>query len=203
MMKIIGPFLFLVAGLAMATEEPKYELLEKKENFELRAYETKIIAEVEISGSLYNASGKGFRLIADYIFGNNTSTSGAAEKISMTAPVAMEQITEEISMTKPVSMQKDGAFWRMNFVMPSEYTMESLPAPNNSLVSLREVPASSFAVIRFSGLAGEEKIAAKTDKLLIWMEERGLSPIGQPILARYNPPWTLPFMRRNEVMVEY
>jgi hypothetical protein len=150
-----------------------------------------------------NASSAGFRLIADYIFGNNTSTTGGSEKISMTAPVTMEPKSEKISMTAPVSMEKTDGQWRVHFVMPSQYTLDTLPAPNNLAVTLREVPASNYAVIRFSGLAGENKTAKKTSELIVWLDSRGITPIGKPELARYNPPWTLPFLRRNEVMVAY
>jgi hypothetical protein len=106
-------------------------------------------------------------------------------------------------MTTPLSMEQAQGQWRVQFVMPSEYTLDSLPKPNNPAVMVRAVPASNYAVIRFSGLAGEAKTAAKTTDLLVWLESRGVTPIGKPELARYNPPWTLPFLRRNEVMVEY
>ena len=93
--------------------------------------------------------------------------------------------------------------WRMYFVMPSKYTLETLPKPNNPAVTLRAIPASNVAVLRFSGLAGEEKTAKKTAELLAWLKSKQITPIGEPELARYNPPWTLPFLRRNEVMVAY
>lgn len=187
----------------MAYEEPKYEVLEKSEAFELRAYKPMIIAEAFVDGSMYEASSKGFKLIADYIFGNNKSRSGASEKISMTIPVAMAPKSEKISMTAPVSMQENAGKWRMYFVMPSKYTLETLPVPNNAEVRLREVPGKKFAVVRFSGLAGEEKTAKKTEKLLAWLEAKKIKPSSAPELARYNSPFTLPFLRRNEVMVEY
>lgn len=203
----------------MAIEEPKYTLLEVEGDFELRSYSPKIIAEVVVSGSMDDASSKGFRLIADYIFGNNTSRSGSAEKISMTAPVAIEpQVlgsskSEKIAMTAPVSVeplekseQSEEHIkpqWRVHFVMPSEYTLETLPSPNNSAVKLREVPPLKYAVIRFSGFAGETKVANKTAELIIWLESKNIEPTGQAELARYNPPWTLPFLRRNEVMMAY
>jgi hypothetical protein len=149
------------------------------------------------------ASNKGFKLIADYIFGNNKARTGASEKISMTVPVTMEPKSEKISMTAPVSMQETSGKWRMHFVMPSKYTLETLPKPNNAEVKLREVPAKKYAVIQFSGLAGEEKVAKKTEELFTWLQAKQIKPAGAPELARYNSPWTLPFLRRNEVMVEY
>lgn len=199
----VGVFVLLVAGSAMAIEEPKYTVIEKAGAFELRAYSSKIVAETRVSGSMDKASSAGFRLIADYIFGNNTSRTGGSEKISMTAPVTMEPKSEKISMTAPVSMEQTGEQWRVYFVMPGQYTLDTLPKPNNPAVTLREVPQSNYAVIRFSGLAGEDKVAAKTTELMAWLDSKGISPVGKPELARYNPPWTLPFLRRNEVMVEY
>ena len=187
----------------MATEEPSYTVIEQSGDFELRAYSPMIVAETLVSGSVGDASSAGFRLIADYIFGNNTSREGGNEKISMTAPVTMEPESEKISMTAPVSMEQTGDQWRVHFVMPSQYTLDTLPKPNNPAVRLREVPASNYAVIRFSGLVGEKKRAAKTAELMTWLASKGITPTGQPELARYNPPWTLPFLRRNEVMVAY
>jgi len=187
----------------MATEEPSYEVIEKSGDFELRTYSPMIVAETQVAGPMDDASSAGFRLLADYIFGNNTSHAGSNEKISMTAPVTMEPRSEKISMTAPVSMQPTGEQWRVHFVMPSKYTLDTLPKPNNPAVALREVPASNVAVIRFSGLVGEKKRAAKEAELISWLDSKGIEPIGQPQLARYNPPWTLPFLRRNEVMVYY
>jgi hypothetical protein len=204
MMRLLtGLLFFICAGSAMATEEPSYTVLEQSGDFELRAYNPMIVAETQVSGPMDDASGAGFRLIADYIFGNNTSRTGGNKVISMTAPVTMEPESEKISMTAPVSMEQTGEQWRVHFVMPSQYTLDTLPRPNNPAVSLREVPASNYAVIRFSGLVGEKKRAAKTAELMTWLDSKGITPIGQPELARYNPPWTLPFLRRNEVMVAY
>lgn len=200
---IFGLLVLVSAGSAMATEEPSYTLIEQAGDFELRAYDPMIVAETEVSGPMDDASSAGFRLIADYIFGNNTSRAGGNEKISMTAPVTMEPSSEKISMTAPVSMEQIREQWRVHFVMPSQYTLDTLPKPNNPAVRLREVPASNYAVIRFSGLVGEKKRAAKTEEQLTWLDSKGITPIGQPELARYNPPWTLPFLRRNEVMVAY
>ena len=120
----------------MATEEPSYTVIEQSGDFELRMYSPMIVAETQVSGPMDDASSAGFRLIADYIFGNNTSRAGGNEKISMTAPVTMEPKPEKISMTVPVSMEQTGEQWRVHFVMPSQYTLDSLPTPNNSAVRL-------------------------------------------------------------------
>lgn len=202
---LCGLLILLFANVAMAIEEPKFTVLEKSGAFELRAYAPRVVAETLVDGSLDDASGAGFRRIADYIFGNNTSQKGGSEKISMTAPVGMvpKTASEKISMTAPVAMQQSGGQWRMYFVMPSQYTLSTLPTPNNPAVTLRELPETRMAVLRFSGLAGEEKAATKTAELIAWLKSKNITPIGTPELARYNPPWTLPFLRRNEVMVAY
>ena len=187
----------------MSIEEPAYTVIEKEEDFELRIYSPMIVAETLVSGSMNQASNAGFRLIADYIFGNNSLREGGNEKISMTAPVAMQPMSEKISMTTPVSMEDLDGQWRVHFVMPSAFTLASLPKPNNAAVTIREVPECRYAVLRFSGLAGEEKTARKTIELMSWLASKGVTPIEAPVLARYNPPWTLPFLRRNELMVRY
>ena len=200
--------ILLFANVAMAIEEPKYTVLEKHDAFELRTYAPRVVAETLVDGSLDDASGIGFRRIADYIFGNNTARNGGNEKISMTAPVTMapeaeKPASQKISMTAPVIMQQASGRWRMYFVMPSQYTLSTLPTPNNVAVTLRELPENRMAVLRFSGLAGEEKTSKKIAELLAWLKSKEITPTGEPQLARYNPPWTLPFLRRNEVMVAY
>jgi hypothetical protein len=194
--------LLVFSNTAMATEEPKFTLLEKDQSFELRLYEPKILAEVLVSGTMREASSKGFKLIADFIFGNNIATSGKSEKISMTAPVLIEPHAEKISMTAPVNVEQSGAGWKVNFVMPSQYTLETLPKPNNPVVKIKPIPAKKFAVIQFSGLVDEEKMAKKVTDLEQWISTKQLKVLGNAELARYNPPWTLPFLRRNEVLIE-
>lgn len=201
---LIFSALFFSPVAAMALEEPAYQVIETKGEMELRSYEPMIVAEVWVDGEKNEATSRGFRLIAEYIFGGNTSQSGAEQKIAMTAPVTIaEETSEKISMTAPVTAQKEGELWRIHFVMPSEYSMDTLPRPNNERVNLREVAAGNYAAIRFSGLTGEKKVAEKTAELIKWMEANDLQPKAEPELARYNPPWTLPFMRRNEVLIRY
>jgi effector-binding domain-containing protein len=199
----------LFAEQAFAIEEPKYITIKKSEDFELRNYEPKIIAQVQIDGDIKQASNKGFRLIANYIFGNNTAPNGNNENISMTAPVTLENQVrnEKISMTAPVTMEKQTNLnkekWLMHFVMPSKYSIETLPKPNNPKVKIRRITDMRYAVIKFSGFTGIKKVEEKTNQLLNWMEINGLKPKGQPELARYNSPIALPFLRRNEVMISY
>ena len=193
----------------MATEEPKYVLLEKSEPFELRAYAPRIVAEVKVDGDLDAASNQGFRLIAAYIFGKNQ----VSEKIAMTAPVGIESGDQsksaKIAMTAPVTIEGSKSQdksnqnqWTVSFVMPAEYTLNTLPKPLDSQVKIREVPSERRAVITFSGFYNEDKVQEKTQALQDWIKARNMKSIGEPQFARYNPPWTLPFMRRNEVMIQ-
>jgi hypothetical protein len=210
-MKLLLTLSTLLSGLLwtgplMATEEPKFESLRKEDNFEVRRYAPLIVAETVVEGDMDSASRRGFRLIADYIFGNN-------ERIAMTKPVVAEAQgkAEKIAMTAPVSIEPESADrnrmagaqrWRVHFVMPSQYTLAILPRPLNPQVTLREVPAQTFAVLTYSGLNTEKTVQDKTDQLLDWLKAEGVETIGKPQLARYDPPWTLPFLRRNEILQE-
>jgi len=188
-------------GTAMAIEEPKYVVLEKTPPFELRSYAPMILAEVQVEGDLDEASSQGFRLIAAYIFGQNQPN----EKISMTTPVVVEEQPAKgakIAMTTPVNIESNAGKWTVSFVMPAEYSMESLPKPLNSKVQLRQIPAVKRAVIGFSGFYNENKVAERTLELEEWMKTKNLQATSVPKFARYNPPWTLPFMRRNEIMID-
>ena len=178
-------------------EQPKYQVVESSGNIEIRDYAPMIVAEAEVAGDRRDAIGKGFRIIADYIFGNNTS----AQKVPMTAPVTQKG-SEKIAMTAPVTQHDHGNIWRVRFVMPSSYTMEALPKPNNPAVKLKEIGAKRYAAIRFSGMADEDSLKRRTKKLNEFISAKNLTPLSAPTYAFYNPPWTLPFLRRNEVMVE-
>jgi effector-binding domain-containing protein len=178
-------------------EHPKYTLIERRGNIEIRDYPPMIVAETEVTGERREAISKGFRLIANYIFGNNT----AAQKIPMTAPVT-QQGSEKIAMNAPVTQQGVGKSWRVRFVMPSKYTMETLPKPNNPAIELREIPEKRFAVIRFSGMGGQDSLERHSKEVDAFLSAKNLTPLSPPTYAFYNPPWTLPFLRRNEVMVE-
>ncbi len=193
----------------MATEEPKYVILEKSEPFALRAYAPRIIAEVKVEGDLDAASSQGFRLIAAYIFGKNQ----VSQKIAMTTPVGIESSDQsksaQIAMTAPVMIEGNQSSdmnakhqWTVSFVMPAEYTLDTLPKPLDSQVKIREVPSEKRAVITFSGFYNEDKVQEKTQALRDWMKSKNVKLIGEPQFARYNPPWTLPFMRRNEIMIQ-
>ena len=200
---LLGLITVLFTEYSMAIEEPTYTVIEATEAFELRAYEPMIVAETRVSGTLDEASRAGFKIIAGYIFGDNTSSSSVNDKISMTAPVSMQLQPEKINMTAPVSMQQNDGQWLVHFVMPEKYTLDTLPTPNNPAVKLRELPAHNYAVIRFSGFTGAIKVDKKITELMTWLRDKGIKPISEPEMARYNAPWSLPFMRRNEIMVRY
>ncbi len=178
-------------------EHPKYTVIERSDNIELRDYAPMIVAETEVTGRRREAISKGFRIIADYIFGNNT----AGKKVPMTAPVT-QHAGEKIAMTAPVTQQGDGTSWRVRFVMPSSFTMDTLPKPNDPAVELREIPTARYAVIRFSGRGNEDSLRRHTEQLTDFLSAKNLTPLSPPTYAFYNPPWTLPFLRRNEVLVE-
>ena len=127
----------------------------------------------------------------------------ASQKIAMTAPVALEPFPETVlASVKPPVLQRANR-WRVHFVMPSAYTLATLPKPNNASVQLREVPAKTWAVLSYTGFNTEAGKQQRTDELLAWLEERNIPITGSPQLSRYNPPWTLPMLRRNEVIIEF
>ncbi|MBK9348460.1 MAG: heme-binding protein [Burkholderiales bacterium] len=197
----------------MAIEEPKFETVQREAKFEVRQYAPFIVAETWVEGDMDTASNRGFKRIADFIFGNNTTAQGAqSAKVAMTVPVTLEpqSTSTKVAMTAPVALQPEpggpgmtGAQrWRVHFVMPSQYTMATLPVPNNSAVSLREVPAKKVAVATYSGFNTESRVEEEAQALVAWMQARNFTPAGPPQLARYNPPWTLPVWRRNEIHIE-
>ncbi len=178
-------------------EEPSFTVIEEHDGYEIRQYDSYIVAETEVTGSFDAALQAGFRNIADYIFGNNTTKTS----IAMTAPV-LEQKSEKIAMTVPVIASDPTAAERtVAFVLPSKYTLETLPTPNNEAVKLREVPAYKAAVSRFTGYATEKRIAAKKEELVTMLTEASITMLDTPQVAQYNPPLSFPFTRRNEIIV--
>ncbi len=182
-------------------EQPNYEVIYTFGKKEIRAYKPYIIAETTVNGTFKEAQGQGFKILADYIFGNNT----AKIKIAMTAPVIQKKQNEKMAMTAPVFMEesKNKKNWTMTFTMPSKYNMETLPKPNNSQVTIRQVPQKLMAASKYSGFWNEKKNLEKHSDLLRWMNKsEKYNAMPELIFAGYNPPWTLPFFRRNEVLVE-
>lgn len=177
-------------------EEPKFTLAGKDGSFELRDYPPVIVAEVSVTGERTAAIRQGFQLIADFIFGNNT----AAAKVAMTAPV-QQQASAKIAMTAPVQQQGSGDAWTVQFIMPAQYTLETLPKPNNPEVKIKTIASERVAVIRFSGVADDALLASKMAELKAAIESRKLTASGEPRYAFYNPPWVLGPLRRNEIMI--
>lgn len=165
-------------------EQVKYTVIQNDGKIEIRDYPSFIVAETEVCGAQRPAISNGFRLIADYIFGHNISS----KKIAMTAPVT----------------QQSGGFgvWEIRFIMPSSYTIQSLPCPKNDRVKIKTLDAKRFAVIRFSGIGNQKRLDQEQKKLEEFIVAQNLTPLAKPIYAFFNPPWTLPFFRRNEVMIE-
>jgi effector-binding domain-containing protein len=177
----------VVAGIAAIAndalakyEEPTYSILEKDGSFEIRDYPSVIAAEVEVPGSGESAASQAFRIIAGYIFGKNVSK----KKIAMTVPVTTDKKQDHLTM---------------RFYLPSSYTLETLPEPIDRRIKLSIPPAARYAVIRFSGFSSESNCAQQEELLKDFLKRKNLDPIETPIRAFYNPPWTLPFMRRNEI----
>jgi DNA gyrase inhibitor GyrI len=187
----------LWGSIVSNVEQAGYVVVESHGAIEIRDYAPMIVAEVSVPGDREKAVNDGFRLIADYIFGNNIS----AQEVAMTAPVP-RQSSEKIAMTAPVTQQGGEGLWVVRFVMPSSYTLQTLPKPNNTEVILKEVAGRRFAVIRFSGRAKDNSLEQHTKELEAFILARNLQAVSEPTYAFFNPPWTLPFLRRNEVMLE-
>ncbi len=190
---------------AKASDEPSYVLVRAQGAIEIRDYPALILAEVEVSGDMTRAGNQGFRPLAGFIFGDNQAPGeDSSANIAMTTPVIQSR-SERIAMTSPVTQSRtagDGETWRVAFIMPESWTMETLPRPNDPDVIIREQPARRLAAIRFSGGPNESRFARKADELAAFLAAEGYEIIGEPVYARYNPPWTPTPMRRNEVMIE-
>jgi hypothetical protein len=189
--------LCLQGACAIATEEPAFTVSLAQGDFEVRDYPALIVAEVSVTGDRKAAASAGFRLLAGYIFGGNT----AQQNIAMTAPVMQTAASEKIAMTAPVLQSGSDGKWVIRFIMPKGKSLATLPRPNNPMVQLKTAPPARMAVVRFSGLARQDRIAAKTAALQGFVTAQQLHGIGPPVLAQYDPPWTLWFLRRNELMI--
>lgn len=180
------------------TEEATYSVILEEGDFQVREYAPALIAQTRTKGEYKASSNKSFRKLAGYIFGDNVSQ----EKIEMTTPVLQENKSEKIAMTVPVLVKEDNSEWEMTFVLPAQYTMETIPKPNNPDVEVKQQPSRKVATLRFSGLLNAEKMAVKTNELENWLAEKNYVAIAAPYTAAYNPPWTLPMLRRNEALIE-
>jgi hypothetical protein len=199
------PATFLVlcalAEPTMAIEKPKYRVVQQLGGIEVREYPPFLVAETEVSGSREEAGNAGFRTLASYIFGKNKGE----KKIAMTAPVAQQE-GAKIAMTAPVSQQErvegGASTWVIQFMMPAEYTRDRLPEPLDPAIQFREVSARRVVALRYSGTWSEERYLEKLAELRGAMEKEGLRAVGEPVWARYDPPFMPWFLRTNEILVE-
>lgn len=198
------------------TESPAYLLESKEDNFEIRKYPDYLLAQVDVEADFDGAIGIGFSILANYIFGANKKRSSipmttpvsmekilGSEKIPMAAPVTQEVPSERINMAVPVTEEKqEDNIHRISFTMPQNYTLETLPEPNDHRIIFKEIKNQRVAVLRFSGRVKEKMVYGKIDKLREWLNEKGISPQSNFIVAQYNHPAVPGFLRRNEIIVE-
>ena len=187
-------------GVRSGTEEPAFTEVERVGAVEIRTYGERIAAQTVVSGTSEAARNQGFQRLAGYIFGGNTDRSS----IAMTAPVAQAETggSRSIAMTAPVAqVPADGNRWTIQFFMPAEYSLATLPIPRDPSVVLTAVPAETYAVLRFSGLGSARTVAEKQAELEAALTGSQWVSAGDPVVWFYDPPWTLPPLRRNEVAV--
>jgi hypothetical protein len=186
-----------IFGIRHGTEEPAFTVEREIGSVQIRRYGPRVAAETTIGADEESARNQGFRLLAGYIFGANSGN----DKIAMTAPVA-QQPSEKIAMTAPVATQRTpSGEWVIRFFMPSKYTLESLPTPNDDRVRLVTVPSETVAVLRFAGSIGPDAVSTRTGELLKVLYRNDIASTGDPLAWFYDPPWTLPCLRRNEVVI--
>jgi hypothetical protein len=187
----------LLPATASAVEEAEYSVLKKDGAMELRAYVASIVAETRVEADFEDAGDRAFRKLFRYIDGANT----AQQEIAMTAPVGQAPASEKIAMTAPVAQRPEGVGWVVSFMMPGSYTMDTIPQPSDPAVQLRAVPAYRAAVVRYSGFWSENGYREHLRELQSWIAAQNLEVAGDPVWARYDPPFKPWFMRRNEIII--
>ncbi|WP_082696507.1 heme-binding protein [Mycobacterium sp. IS-1590] len=192
----VAESVFSMVGIRVGTEEPHYLATQLSPRVEIRRYGPRIAAETTVSADEDRARNIGFRRLAGYIFGGNHRD----ETIAMTAPVS-QQSREKIAMTAPVAQARDGENSTIRFYMPSKWTMDTLPTPDDEKVRLVEVPGETVAVLRFTGDRSPRAVAERTRDLSETLRANGIEAVGPPQSWFYDPPWTLPFRRRNEIAI--
>jgi len=193
----VSLIVYLSGGCATTVEETKYKIIRKTQNFELRDYPSHIVAETVVDGTLEDAGKKAFSKLFDYISGKNRTQ----DKIAMTAPVSQEPASERITMTTPVGQRRAEGGWAVSFTMPISYTLDALPVPEDPDVRLRQIPARRMASVRYSGTWSKKRYRRYRQELESWIEKNGFRIVGEPVWARYNPPFTPWFLRRNEILI--
>lgn len=188
-----------LAPAAHAIEEPRFETVLQQGAFEVRRYAPYMVAEVRVGGDFEQAGNRAFRQLANYIFGGNQGR----QEMAMTAPVIQAPAAPvPMAMTAPVTQTASEGGWRVQFVLPSHINAANAPVPNNPQVTVREEPARTLAVIRYSGMWTAANYAEHVALLKANAEKAGIPLQGEPVLSRFNGPFTLPFLRRNEVWME-
>jgi hypothetical protein len=190
-------FFLFFGGNAMAIEKAKYDVVASDPDFEIRRYDHQIVAETMVEGDFEKVGNEGFRRLYDYISGNNRKN----QSIAMTAPVTQEGESVQIAMTAPVSQVKMDNKWRIIFMMPSEFSMDDLPDPLDPRVRLKREPGRLVAALKYSGTWSKSRFEEKKKILEDLLSKNGLKPAGEPIWARYDPPFMPWFLRRNEVLI--
>jgi effector-binding domain-containing protein len=187
-----------LSGVSMAIEEPEFVLETKNGPLEIRRYLPMLVAETEVQADFDGSGNQAFRILADYIFGNNQTK----KNIEMTAPVTQQAASEKIAMTAPVTQIKSKQGYLVQFTMPKEYTLETLPQPNDSRVKLRRIPERKVAVYSYSGSWSQSNYDQHLATFKKNLSAQGIPTKGDPIFARFNSPFSLWFLRRNEIWLE-
>ena len=189
-----------LAGHSMALEKPGYKVLYQEGKLEYRLYQPYIVAETEVVGeeSYKAASNEGFMRLFRYISGGNIDQAS----IAMTAPVQRHRVSEDIAMTAPVQRLPTTQGWKVAFMLPSQYAIDDAPVPVDPRVVIRPMPERLMAVLRYSGRWTERNLVKYEQRLRERLQEHGIEVMGVIESAAYNPPFTPPFMRRNEIMVK-
>jgi len=185
-----------VVGIRSGSEQAPYQVIERVgDTVEVRRYPERLAAEAVAERAARNQA---FGLLFAYISGANRSSA----KIAMTVPVAVDQGSETIAMTSPVATAAtpDGRY-AMRFFLPASYTLATAPAPNDPRVQIVSLPEATVAALRFSGSTNPGHVQARQQELLQLLEGSAWRPVEAPVALFYDPPWTLPFLRRNEVTV--
>ena len=190
-------------SIVAKTPEPNWTSIRKDGDIEIRSYDPMIVAEVTTKGERYDSINAGFRVLGGYIFGANKGE----KELVMTVPVIQQAESKDgqkIAMTTPVIQQTTNVKdeWKVRFVMPSEYTLETLPVPNDAQIKFITIPTHQKAVIRFTGFNTDKNLEEHQTELVNWMTQNNIKSTGQPVYAFYNPPWTPFFMKRNEIMFD-
>jgi hypothetical protein len=188
-------FLSTLPAAAMATEEPDYEVVQQLDGAEVRRYAPYVVAQVLVAGTAEQAGSEAFPILAGYIFGKNKG----ARRFDMTAPVTQAAVPVKLEMTAPVTQAPAAGGYVVQFVLPKGVTLASAPEPLDPRVQLREVPGVRVAVIRYSGFWSQANYDEHLGKLQAALRAAQLRWTGEPTLARYNPPFTPWFLRRNEI----